>query len=626
MLQAIRDRAQGIFAWVLVIVIGVPFALWGIQNYLGSEKEPPAATVGGRDIMDRDVSRAYEQSLASLIQGADYDEKELRRDALERLIMEEIVYQTADARSLAVSEAGVRSYIQALPDFQTEGKFDKDKYKRMLSQRGIAPDQFAARIRRSLLVFQLQKGILGSAFVTKDQVASLLRLQNQERTIEYVTVPAKATDRGFSDGELDAYYREHRADFRNPEKVSVEYLVLSLEDLAKDIRISEEELHQIYEEHRSTFGTGERRKISHILIPVESGKAGSDQAALAKITEIRDRLAKGEDFAKLAKEVSGDPLSAKNGGDLGFIDKASGLEESFMKAAEALKQGETSEPVKTSFGYHLIKLTEWVPEKIKSFDEVKDELRKTAQHDAAETKFYELGKVLTEQSYEHPDSLEPAAKSANLEIQRSGWFTRDSGEGIAEDPAVRAAAFGEEVLNGRNSDPIEVGDEKAVLIRIKEHQPPSDKPLTEVKEAIVAKLRETEARKEAAAQAGELLQKVQSGQALAEAAKAKGFDLVKPAAALRRTDEKLPSELVRAVFKLPRSPGGRPAAASITLENGDQIVYTVIAVNDGPPLPTESKERDTAQQFLSRVEGQRQFSAFLGRLRERADVRLKPGT
>jgi len=622
MLQAIRDRAHGIFAWIMLLVIGVPFALWGIQNYLDTGKEQPAAVVGGHEIMDRDVSRAYEQTLASLVGVADYDEKQLKHEALERLIREEIIFQNADDKALAVSDADVRGVIATLPYFQTDGKFDKEKYKVILASQGMTSNQFAAQIRRALLMEQFQRSILGSAFVTKDQVDALLRLKNQERDLVYATIPLKPSTKTFPDAEIAAYYREHLPDFSNPEKVSIEYVNLSLDDIAKTVEVTEQDLRTFYEEQKANFGTPERRKLSHILIPVDTAKPESDQAALEKIDAIRERLNKGEDFATVAKETSGDPVSARVGGDLGFMNKDA-MEPNFAKAALVLKQGEVSAPVKTSFGYHLIKVTEFVPSQYKPFDEVKDELRKTFQHNVAENKFYDLGQTLTEQAFEHPDSLEAAAKALNLKVEQVGPFTRDAGEGVASEASVRAAAFTEEVLNGKNSDPVELGNEKALVLRVKEHQPASDKPLAEVKEAIVAKLRDQDARKEAAQKVQELVKLVRDGKSLEDAAKTMNFAVAK-GAAVRRNDPKLDPALLSALFKAPRPVDGKPVPESAELKNGDQVVFAVLSVKDGPTGGTDAKELESAREFLSNTEGQREFASFVGRLREIAHVQVKP--
>lgn len=621
MLQAIRDRAHGIFAWVMLIAVGVPFGLWGIQNYIDTGKEKPAAVVGDREIFDREVTKAYEQSLNNLVGIDDFDEKKLRQDALERLIREEVLAQSAESKSLAVSDTEARSFIQTLPYFQTDGKFDKEKYKVMLSAQGMTPNQFVGQIRRALSMEQFQRSVLDSAFVTQGELKTLMRLKNQERDLEYVKIPLAPVTRNFTDAEIEAWYQQHLADYRNPEKVSIEYLALNLEDLAREVQVSEEDLHKLYEEQKASFGTPERRKISHILIAVEGSGGAAEKTAQAKAESIRERIIKGEDFVKLAQEISSDSVSGKIGGDLGFLDKDA-QEETFTKAAEALKEGEISAPVKTSFGYHLIKLTQLVPAKVKSFEEVREELRKLAQHNSAETSFYEKGQKLTEQTFEQPDSLEPAARQLNLKVQATGLFTREAGEGLAAEEAVRKAAFSEEVLGGRNSDPIELGNEKAVVLRLKDHQPASDKPLAEVREAVISRLRNQEARAETAKRSQQLLTAVRSGQSLAAAAKTLGLETSK-SGFIRRENDKLPPELVRAAFTAARPAANKTTTGEIALPDGSQFVFNITVVKDGAPTAADAKEQTSASEFLVRNEAQREFGSFVERLRELADVKLK---
>jgi len=620
MLQAIRDRAHGIFAWVMLIAIGVPFALWGIQNYIDTGKEKPAAAIGDREIFDRDVTRAYEQSLNNLVGIDDFDEKKLREQALERLISEEVIVQGAEERMLTVSDTEARSFIQTLPYFQTDGKFDKEKYKVMLSAQGMNPTQFAAQIRRALMSEQFQHGVVDSSFVTKGELETLMRLKNQEREIEYAEIPLTQVTRTFSDTEISSYYKTYLTEFRNPERVSVEYLALNFEEIAKDVQVSDEELTKLYEEQKASLGTPERRKISHILIAPGDGSEAALKAAHDKATGIRNRILKGEDFAKLAQEVSSDALSGKAGGDLGFLNKEA-QEESFTKAAEKLNSGEVSEPVKTSFGYHLIKVTELIPAKQKSFEEVKEELHKTAQRNAAETRFYEKGQKLAEQTFEHPGSLDTAAQALGLKIQQTVLFTREEGEGLAAEESVRKAAFSEDVLGGRNSEPVELGNEKAVVLRIKEHQQASDKPMAEVKDAIIAKLRDQESRAEAVKSSQELLKTVRDGKSLAEAAKNLGLKITKTGF-VRRDNDKLPPELLRAAFTAGRPAASKVSAGDATQPNGSQWVFSVTTVKDGPMAAADAKDQESASQFMTRSGSQREFGSFVERLRELADVKI----
>lgn len=621
MLQAIRDRAQGIFAWVLLIVIGVPFALWGIQNYIDTGKEKPAATVGDREIFDREVTRAYEQSLNNLVGIDDFDEKQLRREALDRLISQEVIAQSAEQRALVVSDVEARGFIQSLPYFLTDGKFDKDKYKVMLAAQGVSPEQFAAQIRRALITEQFQRGIADSAFVTKGELETLMRLKGQERQLDYAKIALPTVAQTFTDAEINAYFERHRQEFRSPERVSIEYLALGLNDLAKDIQVGDEELQKLYEEQKAGYGTPERRKISHILITLDGTDEAADRRAQDKANAVRERLVQGEDFAKLAQELSSDTVSGKKGGDLGYLESGA-QEETFTKAAEALKAGEVSAPVKTSFGYHLIKLTEWVPARIRPFDEVREELRQATQRNRAETAFYEKGQKLAEITFEHPGSLEQAAQQLGLQVQQTGLFTRDAGEGLATEEAIRKAAFSEDVLGGRNSDPVELGNEKAVVLRVREHQAAADKPLAEVRDEILARLRDEAARKLAQSQSQQLLKQLREGKSLDEAAKSSGLTAVH-AGFIRRDNDQLPAELVRAAFTAARPAPGVVTPGEVALADGSIFVYAISSVKDGPVAASDLKEQESAGQFLLRSGGQQEFGAFVERLRELADVKIE---
>jgi peptidyl-prolyl cis-trans isomerase D len=621
MLQAIRNRAQGIFAWVILILIGVPFALWGIQNYFDSGKEQPVAVVGDRDIFERDVNRAYEQNLANLV-GVEFDEKQLKRETLNRLINEELIVQSAEDDGLALSDGDVRAFVQSLPYFQTDGKFDKEKYKLMLSSQGINPAQFAAQIRRSLTMEQYQRGVTETAFVTKQQLEAFYRLRNEQRQIEYFTVPLKRFTGDIPEKDIDAYYQENLAAFQNPERVSVEYLSISLEDIARTIRPTEEELKNLYEEQKAQYTTAEQRKVSHILVAVESDKDAADKAALAKATQLRERLIKGENFSVVAKDASDDKASAEKGGDLGFINQET-VDPNFAKTAFALATNEISQPVKTPFGYHIIKVTELVPGTTKTFEQVREELAQSFQRSAAENKFYDLGQTLTEQSFEHPDTLEPAAKALNLKIAQTALFTRDAGEGVAAEQKVREAAFSQDVLDGRNSEPVEIGNEKVIVLRMKEHDPASNKPLAEVKQEIIEKLRDNLGRAEARKRAERLLAEVNQGKAMADVAKAAGFALNKPPA-VQRNATNLPAALVTAAFGLAPSKAGKAGAALAELDTGDQVVFSLLGVTDGSVGTVDPKELDMARAYLAKGAGQSEFAAFVTQLREHADVYIKP--
>ncbi|MEY2696846.1 MAG: hypothetical protein RL333_984 [Pseudomonadota bacterium] len=620
MLQNIRERAQGIMAWVMLIVVGVPFVMWGIQNYIETGKEKPAAVVGDREIFDRDVSRAYERLVGEMGSSPDYDEKELRRAALDQLVSDEVISQNADGMKLAVSDDEARELIQTLPYFQVAGQFDKEKYRTSLASQGMTPEQFVAKIKRGLVTQQLEQSVLGSAFATPAEISTLLRLKNQERQVDYVKLPLKPVTRDFKDDEIKAYYDAHIADFRNPERVAVDYLQLNLDDLAKKATVSEEDVRKLYEEQKGNYGTPERRKISHILVIADGATPEAEAAALKKAKELRERLVTGADFSALAKEASADTVSSKQGGDLGYLNKDA-QEPSFTEAASHLKLGEVSEPVKTSFGYHLIKVTELVPASYKPYEALHDELKKLAQKNNAETAFYERGQKLAEMTFEHPDSLEETASALGLKIQQTAFFTKDKGEGIAEEESIRKAAFSDDVLAGKNSEPVELGNEKAVVLRVRDHEVATDKSIDSVKAIIVGQLRNQEARDEANQRAQTLLESVRQGKSLLDASKAQGLSVTQ-GVTLLRTSEKVPMELLRAAFSTGRPIAGKPAAGEVALPDGSHFIFAVTQVKDGAATAKDAKEQESASEFMQRGYAQLEYTTFVDRLRELIEVEI----
>ncbi|MDF9393491.1 MULTISPECIES: SurA N-terminal domain-containing protein [Methylococcus] len=618
MLQAIRDKAQGIFAWAMLILVGIPFAFWGINNYFDSSKEAPVAVVGDRDFYERDVVQAYQQDLANLVGLGDVDEKQLKRQALERLVRDELISQAAAGEGLAVPESAVRAFIQTLPYFQTDGKFDKDKYNVMLSAQGMNSPVFVEQVKRALLMEQFRRGITDTAFASRQQVRAFFRLMNQEREIEFATVPLAKADEEVAESSIEAYYRSHPDEFQSPETVTVSYLSLSLDDVAKEVKPSEEDLRNFYEEQKAAFTTEERRKVSHILVTVDPAKPGDEAAALAKIQQLRDRVLKGEDFATLAKDTSDDRVSAEKGGDLGVVTKGA-MEPNFEKAALALSQGEVSEPVRTSFGYHLIKVTELTPATIKPYDEVKDEVAAGFRRNAAENRFYDLGQKLTESAFEHPDTLEPAAQALGLKVEESGPFTRESGEGIFAEESVRKAAFSDEVLGGKNSDVIEIGADKVVVLRLKEHRPAETRPLAEVRDRIVTLLRVRAARQKTKDLAEAALKQIGTGKSLGDVAKAQNWKVTGPLT-IKRDASGVAAPIVNAAF------GTRELNHPILveLENGDQAILRIAAIKEGEVSPEAEKDMDTVRQSLARGAGQREFAAFVAEMRRSADVYIKP--
>lgn len=622
LLQTIRERAQGIMAWVLLIVVGVPFVLWGIQNYIDVGKEKPAIVVGDRELFDRDVTRAYERLLQEMGGSPDLDEKMLRQEAVEQLVNEEVIAQSAVTAGLAVSDQEVRELIQTMPYFQVEGKFDKEKYRNALASQQLSPAQFVARMKGGLISQQFQQGLLESAFTTPREVEALMRLKNQTRLVDYLELKIKPIARSYSEAELVAYQSAHADEFRTPERVAVDYLSIDLASLSQKVAVDESELHKLYEEQKSQFGTAERRKISHILIASSADGPPSDDGALkAKAEDIRAQLLQGEDFSVLAKTRSADPVSAKLGGDLGYLNPDA-QDPAFTEAAEKLQLNEVSQPVKGPFGYHLIKLTQIIPASYKSYDLVRDELRLQAQKNKAEAEFYARGQRLAELTFEHADTLEVAASELGLKVEQTPLFTRDQGAGLAEEESVRKLAFSADVLEGKNSEPLEIGNERAVVLRLRAHEPATDRPLEAVRGEISAKLAAEEAKNALATLAEDLVSKARAGQSLADLAKAQGVPSVLKLP-VQRTNETVPMPLLRAVFESDRPLPEKPVIGQVASSEGNRFIYSVLSISDGETVAKTPEEQSSAQQYMERGYGQLEFQGFIDRLRQQVTVDIR---
>ncbi len=619
MLLEIREKVQGVFASIILVFICVLFGLWGIQNYLGGGKEPPVVSVGDKEFFQRDVNQAYQQ-FAQNLAGMKFDEDTLKKQALQKLIRDEVLLQYVQEHNLVITDDTTKEFIQTLEYFQKDGKFDKTQYQTLLSSQGMSSDEFIGRIKKALLMEQFQRAIVESGFVTPAEVSGFFKIQNQKRDVEYVSVPLGGVSQQPSEDEISAYYQQHQDAYQTEEQVSVEYVELSLDKLAAEIKPDEQQLKAYYEEQKTQFSTPERRKISHILFAFNKD-GNADEQARQKALAAKQALA-GKDFATLAAEVSDDKQTAKKGGDLGLFNVGV-MEKAFEDAASQLKLGEVSEPVKSAFGYHLIKVTELVPGEVKSYDQLKPELLKAYQKSQAEASFVALGEKLAEVSYENPDSLEGAAKVVGGAINKTEQFSRNAGEGIASEEKVRVAAFSEDVLKGSNSEPIEVGSDKLVVLRLQSHLPAANKELSVVKNQVVAALQKDKAQQHAIAVANKINEDLLAGKTLAQAAEAQHLT-VKKVSGLGRTASEVDPALLQAIFKAAKPQADRPSVVLVDDASGGKIVASISKVSEGVMSDADKAKQALIEKNIAAAFGKAQFEAVLNELQAKADITIYP--
>ena len=616
MLTEIREKSQGTLAWVILSLICVPFALWGINNYLDAGGEPSVASVGSKDFYQRDVNKAYEQYSQNL-KGMQIDEQILKAQALQKLIKDEVLLQYVHAQGLVVTDDEARDFIKSLPYFQVDGKFSDKQYKTLLGSQRISSAEFVSRIKNALIMEQYQHSIIDSSFATTYDVESFFKIQNQQRDVSYVTIGLDPAPNQPTSEEIANYYQQHQDSYQTPEQLSVEYVELKLEDLANKVAVSDDKLKAYYEEQKEQYSTPERRKISHILISINDKVTEKD--ALEKAKNAKQELSK-KDFSALASEISDDKLTAKKGGDLGLFN-AGVMEKAFEDSASALKLNEVSEPIKSSFGYHLIKVTELVPASTKSFESVKAELTKAYQKSQAENAFYEASEKLTQLSYEHPDNLQSVSEALGLPVQKSALFTKESGAGIALEEKVRSAAFAEEILQGNNSTPIEKSNEHSIVLRLLEHKTAAKRELNEVRLEILLLLAQEKAQKLAVEKAQKIKASLDAGKALKDVAAEYKID-IKTENALVRGKSKLPEPLTESVFKAAKPVGDKPNVFVVALLSGEQAVVSLSKVTPGVMSESDKKQMDLAKKNIANAFGQSDFNQVLNSLQASADVKV----
>jgi peptidyl-prolyl cis-trans isomerase D len=630
MLQQIRERAQGWIAWFIVILISIPFALWGIQEYLGVGSERAVATVNGQEITEREFERGYREFRQRLRQqlGANYrpelfDEARLREEVLNSMIRNQLILQSAADMGLSAGDDLVRAMIVSIPAFSIAGRFDQQAYERGVRSRGLTPAGFEDQMRRALVSEQLSKAIVASEFTTDEELKQQIALTRQQRELQYVKVESKPFLAGaeVSENEIRDYYASNQDRFIAPERVKVEYLDLQIDNISKTLTADEESLLGFYEQQKHEYITPEQRRASHILITVEEGAdAQAADAARQAADAALERIRAGEDFAVVAREVSQDPGSSDQGGDLGFFEKGV-MDQAFEDAVFGMQTDDVSEPVRSSFGFHVIKLTAIRPAQGKSYEEAKEEIRQAFLKSEAERLFYEYAERLSDLAYEDPDSLQPAAEALGMTTLTSDWLGREGGAAdLFAAPKVVGAAFSDDVLiEGHNSEAIEIGPERMVVLRVIEHEEAAVRPFDDVQAEIEEKLKLEKAGEMARKRGEELLGRLKQGESLQSLADADALTVVS-SGLVSRNDRVLPPALLQRLFKMPRPTGDDSQYDGTVLANGDYAIIALGAVKDGV-LGQDDKENENALKNLQeRSRGTAYFNHFIENQRKNAEI------
>lgn len=596
-------------AFVLLIV--PPFAFFGLESYTRSMRgADEVARVDGIPVSQREFEEARRVQLERLraiygraLDSATLDTPEARDALLDALVSQRLVSAAALKARLTLSDDSLREAILANPSFQRDGRFDTATYRQLLGAQGMTEPAYEERLRHDIVVGQLMQAIAETAIVSRTGAEQMVALESQRREIAEALIPAQPfiAQVKVDEARLKAFFEGNAAQFKLPERVRAEYLVLSADELGRDDPVTEDELKAAYEARAKQYGVEEQRRASHILVKT---KAEAEKLA----AEARKAPAR---FAELAKQSSQDPGSAETGGDLGFFARGM-MVKGFEDAAFRMKEGEIAGPVESEFGFHVIRLTAIQPGRSRSLDEVRKELGAELARQKGAKRFAEAAEAFGHLVYEQSDSLAPAAQRFKLAIQQSDWITRQpaAAAGPLDHPKVLSALFAQDSIQARrNTDAIEIAPNVLVAARVAAHQPATQRKFEEVRADIEQRLVRQEAAKLASQEGAAKLALLAKG---ADA----GLKWSAPRAISVRDTKALAPEALRSVFaadalKLP---------VHVGVERGElgYALYRVLRVI--PPEPRTEAQKTADLAAAQRLAGAEQFDAWLASQRARAKI------
>jgi len=602
MLQKMHDKLKGWLAVVVLGAIGLVFVFWGINWTM----TPPsyAAKVNGSEISSSVVRQTYQQQLAQYERQANapLDEAqrtELKKHVLDDYVNAEALVTRADELGYRVSDQELLAAMAQIPAFQVDGKFDQAHAIAVLRAQGRSIAEIESLFRRDVKLRQLDTALNSSSFVTATELARLRALTRQQREIAWLTLTAAkyAAEATPDEAAIHAFYDAHKSDYMTPETVHLRYVEVSLAELATHVNVDDAQLKAFFEEQKAKtperYSQPEQRRVRHILLQVTNPK--EDAAVKAKADAVLKRAQSGEDFSALAKEFSQDPGSAQQGGDLGWSERKVFVAP-FANAAFGMQEGEIRGPVKTQFGYHILKLDGIRPATVKTFEQSRSELETDYRRNEADRLFNAVQDQLADAALQNTADIDVAARKAGLTVHDLLDFSRTGGGGeLGKAPAVLEAAFSQDVLEGHLSPIVEAQKGSGVVLQATDHKLPQQRPLEAVRTDIIAAWKKQRGAELATAAAADAVKRLTAGESWDSVAKALGVT-PQPPKFVARADQAVPLEIRRQAFDEPK-PTSRPIYAPVALGTGDAAVLALSAVREDPTGDPKQQQAQLQREF-----------------------------
>ncbi len=632
MLQFIREKAQGMVAAIIVLFLCLTFAVWGVESYLKAASEVIVAKINGESVPLKEYQTAFQRlrQRAQAQLGESFDpvvwtQEATKRQTLDYVVEEHLLAQTVDRARLRITNDQVAGYLRTSPNFQVDGKFSSERYHQVVSMLGFDERGYEAQARKDLAYQQLRAGVLASVFVMPAEVSRVQQLEGQTRTIGYAMVsPTEPSKEVIPEASISPYFEQHKEAYRVEDKVALEYVELKLSDLVPGVVVTKEALEKYYDAHKPEFSVEERRGANHILVTAKPDATADELAAARrKALALKALVMAGKSFEDVAKISSDDIGSRAEGGATGLFGRGVMAPE-FEQAVFSMKVGEVSEPVKTSFGYHIIRLNEIKPAHITPLAEAKPELESKVRREIAETQYFETAERFNDTIYEHPDSLKESATQLGMKMQTASPQTRAEITAMFSAGVADAIWQPEVLTQGLASPPVEIGQDRVVALRVTKYEPSHLPKLEAVKAAIIAELQTQRVREAAKTRGTALLARLKKGEAgstlaIAEKLVWESFKDVP------RDDARLNRNVLRAAFRTSLEHPGDKTFLGVESEAGNYAVVQVSELRQ-PAVAAETTGASHSKitETLSRARALVGWQDFMASLKASAKIETHP--
>ncbi len=622
MLTQIRESFLGWKAVVVLVVLAASFVFFGVN--MSFSDGGYVAKVDGVEIKPFEVQQLYNaqanqyrQQLGTLPPEIDV---QLQQRALNDVITSTVVRSYLNKEGYAATDEQIAESIRQIPAFQEDEKFSSQQYRALLATQGITPQRFEADQRDNLRIQQLRAGLVDTAFITPAELRQYIEIVNETRTVEYGVIPLETylPDANPEEAEVLAYYDANADDYQTVDSANIDYIELNNAAVEAGIEVNDEILQSYFETVSESFTTPEERNPRHILIPVDDDEEAASQQADA----IYARVEAGEDFAELAETFSKDGGSASRGGDLGWVRQGQFVG-SVDEAVFAMAEGELRGPIKSEFGFHIVRLDAIRPGGVPALADVRFEVEQQYRAEQAANQFFLVSNELSDALFDGPE-LEQLAESQGLSVQSMPEFTRDTGAIFANNEQVLDAIFGENAIrDGALSDPIDVAEDRIVVLRVNDFKPASVRPLDEVRNDIIAAIRRDQAlaaREEAVSQLIANQRSAPDGD-FAQAVTARAGTHNEAITVDRRSDA-VPGTVLVEVFDARKPIPGAPSLGTARAPGDALYVFRVREVAAGNPGDLSEQERNALRTSLALQHGETLLAAFVSELRDTAKIKV----